>query len=344
MRSFNILSPWCLLSFGILLAHMGFEEQSLRAQDTGAMDNLAGDNRSGIFRPLPPAPENLPPEKIALGEKLFHDPVLSLDNTVSCASCHILSDGGDDNQQFSVGVTGKNTPLNSPTVFNLSGHVSYFWDGRASSLADQLDMVLNNPDEMGINWQIAVDRLNGDPAYRQEFAEIYGGPATRETISDAIVTYEKTLATPESAYDRYLAGDKEAMSPEARRGMQLFSAVGCISCHQGPLFGANLYQKIGIFEDYFPDPDAVRPEDYGRFNVTGREEDKFYFKVPSLRNVAVTAPYFHDGTKKTLEEAVHAMAYYQLGGRLTDTNVKEIVAFLNALTSDALLDAQEAGQ
>ena len=285
--------------------------------------------------------KNLTPSKIALGEALFHDTILSSNYTISCASCHITVEGGDDNQRFSVGVTGAPSTFNSPSIFNLAGHVSYFWDGRSVTLDEQLADVLHNPNEMGLDWSTAIKRLNADPAYTEEFENLYGSKPDQRTITDAIVSYELSLVAASSPFDQYLAGDKNAISKQAKNGVKLFTTLGCISCHQGPLLGGNLYQKIGVFNDFRRKPEDIRPEDLGRFNVTGNPADKFYFKVPSLRNVAVTAPYFHDGSRRTLQGAVGSMAYLQLGVRLSDSDKDDIVAFLETLTSDRLQHAEK---
>lgn len=284
-----------------------------------------------IFRPLPDIGE-LDTAKVSLGRRLFHEPKLSANGAVACSTCHNLSAGGDDDLQRSLGVTGNETAVNTPTVYNTALHFAWFWDGRAASLEEQIDGPIHHPDEMGSDWESNVDRIKADTTYRADFRKSYRGEISERTIKDAIATFERSLITPNSRFDRHLKGEEEAMTAEEVRGYDLFQSLGCPSCHQGPLLGANLYQRLGIFEDYFVDRGGQRVSDFGRFNVTGVEEDRFYFKVPSLRNVALTAPYFHDGSAASLEEAVAAMAFYQLGRSLDADEIALVAAFLKTLT------------
>lgn len=300
-----------------------------RPSVTAELNTLDG----GPFYPLV-APRNLDPNKVALGRDLFHDPRLSGDGTVSCASCHNILKGGDDGLSYSIGVSGKPTAVNSPSVLNSGLQFRLFWDGRAATLEDQIDGPLHHPDEMDSNWKTVLDRLALIPGYAERFPPIYGGAATEQSVKDALATFERSLVTTNSSFDRYLMGDEEAMSSEARAGLGLFSALGCASCHQGRLIGGNLYQKVGIYHDFFASRQGPTKADLGRYNVTGREEDRYYFKVPSLREVAETAPYFHDGSAGTLSEAVETMAFHQLGRILSDEETGLIVAFLESLTGD----------
>lgn len=284
------------------------------------------------IRPLP-TDIKIDREKALLGKKLFHENRLSKDGTVSCATCHNLAKGGTDQRKKSIGVSGKPSEVNSPTVFNARYNFSQFWDGRAADLAEQIDGPIDHPDEMAIGWQGALSVLKSIPEYVEAFAAIYPEGITKNTVKDAIVEYEKTLITPNSRFDRFLRGEG-ALSGLERKGYDIFQSYGCIACHQGMNIGGNMYQYFGVMDDYFKDRGELSPKDYGRYNVTGNEADKFMFKVPSLRNVALTAPYFHDGSAETLEEAVDVMAEYQLGRTLTAEERKALIAFLNTLTGD----------
>ncbi|MEO1444469.1 MAG: cytochrome-c peroxidase, partial [Chloroflexota bacterium] len=260
---------------------------------------------------------DLDERKVALGRDLFHDTLLSADGTVSCASCHTLSHGGVDGSQVSTGINGTSGIINAPTVYNSAFNFRQFWDGRADTLEDQINGPLSNPGEMGTDWKTVLARLNADTDYRQAFGAIYPDGVTRANTEDALAVYQRSLITPNSRFDRYLRGDHMAITPEEKEGYRLFRAYGCIACHQGTNVGGNLYQRFGIMADYFADRGNITIADLGRYNTTGREEDRHVFKVPGLRNVALTAPYFHDGTAENLHEAVRTMGYYQLGRDLT---------------------------
>jgi len=287
---------------------------------------------SEFFEPLPP-PEAGDPAEIELGRRLFHDPLLSGDGAVSCSTCHDVRRGGDDGRPVSIGVGGASGRRNSLSVYNLDGHVSYFWDGRARTLEDQIDGPMLAADEMGATWEDVITRLSANPEYRALFAALTRAQPSRESVTSALVAYERSLTTPDSRFDAFLRGDGEALTPLEQRGMVRFERFGCVSCHQGPLLGANLYQRLGVYNAYEPDPDH---RDVGRYGVTGAVADQDVFKVPSLRNVELTAPYFHDGRIATLEEAVSTMAYYQLGRTLSQQEVVELVAFLKTLTGEKL--------
>ena len=282
--------------------------------------------------PLRPATD-LNPQKVDLGRRLFSDPRLSKNGEVSCASCHDLSAGGADSGARSVGVSGQPTAVNTPTVFNSANNLAQFWDGRAPTLEAQINGPLQHPDEMGATWQDAVAAVSGDRNYVAAFFEVYGEAPSPASIRDAIAEFERSLVTLDAPFDRFLAGNQSAISEQARRGYELFQTYGCISCHQGQNVGGNLYQRLGIVEAFYNEDD-VRPADLGRFNVTGRDDDRHVFKVPSLRNVAVTSPYFHDGSIETLEQAIAVMAYFQLGRDLAQADIGDIAAFLRTLTGE----------
>ncbi len=277
-------------------------------------------------------PQNIDAARAALGERLFNDPRLSSDDTVSCANCHVLSAGGDDGLVHSFGVNGAEGVINSPTVYNSSLNFVQFWDGRAPTLEEQVVGPVHNPIEMASNWVQVIGKLNQDPEYVSQFRSVFSEGLTAESIKSALAEYERTLVTPDSPFDRYLKGNHTAISADAKEGYRLFKSYGCSSCHQGQSVGGNMYEKMGIFHDYFADRGNVTDADLGRFNLTREELHRYEFKVPSLRNIALTAPYFHDGSAKSLGQAVRTMGWYQLGRRIPDDDVKNIVAFLESLT------------
>lgn len=282
-----------------------------------------------------PLESGIPPKMIALGRMLFHDKRLSGDNTISCASCHGISTGGVDNKVTSLGIHGQLGPINSPTVFNSGYNFVQFWDGRAASLEEQADGPVNNPVEMGSNWVQVLEKLNQDPDYVSAFNVLFSDGLSPENIQKAIADYERSLITPNARFDQYLNGDPDAITEQETSGYALFKSVGCIACHMGMNIGGNMYQKMGLFGNYFADRDGkVTDADLGRYNVTKNEGEKHFFKVPSLRNIEKTAPYLHDGSQTTLEDAVKIMAKYQLNKELTDKEVDDIVAFLKTLTGE----------
>ncbi len=283
----------------------------------------------GVSEPIKPLPQSMDVEqkKVALGEKLFFDPQLSNDGTISCASCHDLENGGDDGRKFSVGVNGKKGNINAPTVYNAVFNFRQFWDGRAKDLKAQVFGPIENPVEMNMTMAQTVEKLKNNKMYLSDFAAIYADGITEENVADAIVEYERTLITPNAPFDRYLKGEKSAIGPEAEEGYGLFKSKGCIVCHNGVNVGGNFYNKFGIFKD-------ANSSALGRYNITKKEEDKFVFKVPSLRNVALTAPYMHDGRADTLKKAVEIMSEHQLGRYMTEDEIDKIVAFLKSLTGE----------
>ena len=301
--------------------------------------DLFADNTASSQEKEPISPvtvhSDLDPAKVALGEKLFHEPRLSKNNRISCASCHSLEKGGTDNLQFSLGLSGIPTKVNAPTVFNVADHFIFFWDGSAESLEEQIDGPLNHPNEMGTNWRQVEQKLLHDPEYKKLFHITYNTKPTEKAIKDAIVTYERSLNTPNAPFDKYLMGDKNAISEQAKAGYMYFKSFGCASCHQGQNVGGNMYQTFGVVGDYFKDRGTpITEADLGRYNITGEEWDKHVFKVPSLRNIELTAPYFHDGSAETLEEAVDIMVKYQLGRNLSKEEKTAIIEFLKSLTGE----------
>lgn len=287
---------------------------------------------------LSPLPLSLPLDarKVALGQRLFDDPGLSGDGAVACAQCHNLATGGVDRLARSRGIGGKEGGINAPTVFNSGFNFRQFWDGRAETLEDQINGPLQHPLEMASSWPKAVAALTRDPRYGAEFTTLYPDGITPRNIKDALATFERSLITPNARFDRYLRGNLTALNEEELAGYRLFKQIGCTSCHQGLNIGGNMYQKLGIMDDYFAKRGNLSEADQGRFNITKREKDRYFFRVPSLRNVALTPPYLHDGSAKTLEEAVKVMARYQLGKELDEPDVRQIVAFLRTLTGEYL--------
>ena len=268
--------------------------------------------------------------KIELGKKLFFEPRLSKSGWISCNSCHNLSTGGADNLPTSIGHKWMLGPTNSPTVLNAKFNLAQFWDGRAKDLKEQAKGPIANPMEMASNHEIAVDILQSIPVYVQWFKEVYGeGKVTIDHVADAIAVFEETLTTPNSRFDAWLNGYDDKISESEMEGYDLFKAKGCITCHNGFGVGGNSFQKFGVAKPYEKDTQTL-----GRYNVTKDEKDKYVFKVPLLRNIALTAPYFHDASTWSLREAVTIMAEYQLGGTFAEDETNKIVAFLRTLTGD----------
>lgn len=270
------------------------------------------------------------PEKVQLGKKLFFDPRLSRSGFISCNSCHNLSMGGSDNLPSSIGHNWQEGPINSPTVLNSSMNVAQFWDGRAATLQEQAAGPISNPMEMASTHVLALDVLRSIPQYREEFAGIYGSDEIDlNRVTDAIAAFEETLVTPNSPFDQWLKGDDEALNEAELAGYQTFKEIGCTACHNGPGVGGTTFQRMGVVEPYVTDNPAE-----GRVAVTGKDADRFSFKVPTLRNVELTYPYFHDGAYWELEEAVDLMARLQLGRELEKADIDNMTAFLKSMTGD----------
>jgi cytochrome c peroxidase len=291
-----------------------------------------------------PADNPSTPAKVELGKMLYHDVRLSANGVLSCNSCHNVMSGGEDNRGGSIGVRNQVGGRSSPTVWNAAFSSVQFWDGRAPSLEAQAKGPVTNPIEMGMkNWDEVVARLKAIPGYPQAFAAAFGGDnaVTADNAAKAIAAYERTLITPNSAYDKYVQGDKTAMTEQQVRGMNAFAEVGCVSCHSGPAFngpqmpeGTGFFQKFPAYDNGYLEAQYNFTADVGRFEVTKNEGDKHMFKVPTLRNIALTAPYFHNGKVQTLDDAVKIMAKMQLNKDLTPEQSNDIVAFLNALTGE----------
>ncbi len=274
------------------------------------------------------AEKNINPSMAELGKKLYFDPRLSKSGYISCNSCHNLAMGGTDNLTTSIGHGWHQGPINSPTVLNAKYNLAQFWDGRAKDLKDQASGPIANPGEMASTHKLAVSVLQSIPQYRKEFKSVFGKQKIDiDQVTDAIAEFEKTLTTPDSRFDQWLKGNKKAINKTELAGYKLFKSVGCTACHNGPAVGGNSYQKMGLVKPYKTSNPAK-----GRISVTGKAEDKNVFKVPTLRNIELTYPYFHDGGAKTLEQAVDTMAKVQLGRTLNKGEINKIVAFLKTLT------------
>jgi len=286
-----------------------------------------------------PAPANNPTtaEKVELGRILFHDPRLSSTGTVSCASCHNTMLGGEDNRPNSMGVNGQTGGRSAPTVWNSAFNKVQFWDGRAASLEEQAAGPVTNPIEMGMkDWDTVVARLKSIEGYQAYFDKAFGeNSISKDNATKAIAAYERTLITPNSAFDKFAKGNKNALNDQQKRGLDKVVELGCTSCHSGPAFnGGGSFQKFPVINNAFLEKKYQFSKDKGLFEVTGKSGDEHFFKVPTLRNIALTAPYFHNGSVATLESAVKVMANVQLGKKLSKNETADIVAFLNALTGE----------
>lgn len=270
------------------------------------------------------------PGLVELGKKLYFDPRLSKSGFISCNSCHNLSMGGTDNLKTSIGHNWQKGPINAPTVLNSSLNVAQFWDGRALTLQDQAGGPIANPGEMAFTHSLAITLLESMPGYVNEFKAVFGADKiTIAEVTKAIAAFEETLVTPNARFDKWLKGDKKALTAEEVAGYELFKDSGCTACHNGAAAGGNTFQKMGVFEPY----KSTSPAE-GRVAVTKEEADRFNFKVPTLRNVEMTYPYFHDGEAATLTQAVDTMGRIQLGRKFSDAENAKIVAFLKTLTGD----------
>ena len=313
----SIVRPWVpgLAAVGLVLA---------LAQTLNAEQN----------EPIMPVPltQNIDRERISLGERLFSDVRLSYNNRYSCATCHPLEHGGMDGLPVARSLARGAQLRNTLTVFNVGLSSTYNWAGITDNLEHHTELVLANPKLMNIGWPELLAKVRRDDAYVAAFKLAYQKGLTRTGVLDAIANFERSLLTPNSRFDRYLRGEPDALNAREKEGYRLFKAYGCVSCHQGVNIGGNLYQKFGVFEDMIP---AERPPlDLGRFLTTNEPRDRRVFRVPSLRNVALTAPYFHDGHEQVLKRAVETMAKAQLGRKLKEAEISQIVAYLNTLTGE----------
>jgi cytochrome c peroxidase len=284
--------------------------------------------------PLPAAP-HVDPVRAGLGMQLFSTASLSSDGSVSCATCHPLARGGADGLVHSRGANGHETALNTPTIYNTSFNFRFNWSGAYTKLEDALDAPIALT--LGTTWNAIEDKLRAQPTWRTSFEAAYPDGVTTANIKDALARYIDTLVTPDARFDQFQRGDTDALTNDERRGYEVFKALGCSTCHQGANVGGNMFQRLGVMHDYFqarfehggPAPGAA---DLGRYETTKQHADRHVFRVPSLRNVALTPPYFHDGSAPTLELAVAEMGYVQLGQRLGENEVTLLVTFLKTLT------------
>jgi cytochrome c peroxidase len=307
------------------------EASAPAAEETAAVET---EKPAAPTEPILPLPDSadVDMDKVLLGRSLYFDTALSGDGTVSCATCHMLEHGGAEPRKTSTGIGGQIGPINSPTVLNSSYNFVQFWDGRAKDLQEQAAGPVENPSEMGAKWENVVKRLAKNEEYAAMFAKLYEDGITKDNATDAIAEYEKSLITP-SRFDAYLKGDDTAITDAEKQGYATFKEVGCTACHSGINVGGAMFQKLGLVKDYFKDRGTeITEADLGRFNVTKNEAEKHFFKVPTLRNVELTSPYLHDGSRATLEETVKVMGTYQLGRELTTAQVNSIVTFLKTLT------------
>lgn len=292
----------------------------------GAAGTLAAEE---LVKPIQP-PKQINLGMVELGKKLYFDPRLSKSGFLSCNSCHNLSMGGTDNLPTSIGHNWQQGPINAPTVLNSSLNVAQFWDGRAPDLKAQAGGPIANPVEMAFSHTLAIDVLESIPDYVREFKLVFGKDKIDiDQVTAALAEFEKTLVTPNSRFDQWLLGKKDALTAEEQAGWKLFKESGCVACHHGEALGGTSFQKMGMVEPYKTTAAAL-----GRADVTKKDADRMMFKVPTLRNVELTYPYFHDGAVWTLKEAVDLMGRLQLGRKFTDKENAQIVAFLKTLTGE----------
>ncbi len=313
----------------------GLIDMGYGSRGVSMMGELVSDRSKEPIQPIPIS-FDYDSAKIELGKKLFFEPRLSKSGWITCNSCHNLSTGGADNLPSSIGHKWFFGPINSPTVLNSRLNLAQFWDGRAKDLKEQAGGPIANPIEMGSNHELAVSILQSIPEYLQWFSEIYGAgdmyedrEITIDQVTDAIAAFEETLTTPNSRFDYWLKGYDDYISKSEKEGYDLFKDKGCIACHKGVGVGGNSYQKFGTAKPYDKDTHTL-----GRYNVTKEENDKYVFKVPLLRNIELTPPYFHDASTRSLSEAVNIMAEYQLGLTLTEDETSKLLAFLRTLTGE----------
>ena len=299
------------------------------------------EEKRGSAEPIIPVASSVEHDaaKAAMGKRLFSDESLSLDGTISCATCHVLENGGADHadERVSEGIYGLKGGVNAPTVYNAEYNVLQFWNGRAADLVEQAAGPMTNPVEMGEQTvEQVVERLYADKALVKEFEALYPGEGlSAYTLCHAIAEFERTLITPDSRFDLYLKGDSDALSELEKKGYEEFKENSCAACHFGAAVGGRSFEYLDIYADYFGERSReieYNSDDEGLKGFTSKDEDLHKFKVPILRNIALTAPYFHDGSFQTLDEAVRAMARYELGKKLSSAEVDSIVAFLHTLT------------
>lgn len=291
---------------------------------------MAAQSISSMPVPVPQLTEH---DKIELGKTLFHEPLFAKNLSASCASCHQLKNSGVDNLTRYLTINKTSGSLNTPSVFNASLNFRQFWNGRAKTIADAIDDHVADETVFANNWPEIVQKISDNSLYTTSFKKVYPNGVTKDNINNALTVYIESLLTPNSAFDRFLKGDKTALSNDELKGYRLFRKYGCVSCHQGPNMGGNLYQRLGVYKNYFADKGITGKADFGLFNVTGKEEDKHVFKVPSLRNISLTGPYLHNGSVKTLPEMIQIMGIYQVGQPIRTEDANMIALFLQSLNA-----------
>ena len=319
-------------SFGLLVA-------LVLTVGVSAQDNLMTAARAR-FKPIPTTPPALPgnpatPAKVELGTMLYFDPRLSASHAISCSSCHNIGLGGVDAQETSIGHGWQRGGRNAPTVFNAVFNRAQFWDGRAMDLEKQVGGPLVNPVEMASPPEHVVEQLAGIPGYVAAFKAAFPGESQPVTLANgekAIAAFEASLITPNAPFDKYLNGDASALTSTQKQGLQLFIDKGCATCHNGINVGGGMYAPFGVVEN--PGAELLPPGDKGRFTVTKSVSDEYVFKVPTLRNIALTAPYFHTGRAWDLRQATAVMGVSQLGAQLTAEETERVAVFLESLTGD----------
>ncbi|GJL64158.1 MAG: hypothetical protein NPIRA04_28120 [Nitrospirales bacterium] len=328
VKRFVFLWTTLFLSVSLVLSGCGPESTSKDVESYLAV-SLSLDSNNDL-EPIQPIPLtiSLDQQKVKLGDRLFHDPRLSHDNTIACSSCHNLTKGGTDQAYRSTGINGATGGINTPTVFNSGLNIRQFWDGRADTLEDQIDGPTQHPAEMGSTWPEIIGKLQQDQSYTKAFSTIYADGITVATIKNAIATFEQSLLTPHSRFDQYLRGDHDAITAFEKQGYALFKSYGCVACHQGANVGGNLFQQFGLFTDTDTMRDGV---ERSQVKTDDHENHRHMVKVPSLRVAVLTPPYFHDGSAATLPEAVEKMARVQLRRHLSEEEISAIVAFLHTL-------------
>lgn len=274
--------------------------------------------------------------KVALGYDLYFDTRISANNTISCATCHDLDKGGTDQLPVSLGIHDQKGPINSPTVYNSAYFVAQFWDGRAIDLQEQAAGPPMDPKEMGnTSFDDIVNRLSEDEKLKARFEELYAEGVTKNSITHAIAEFEKTLNTPNSPFDKYLMGDENAITENQKRGYEAFKRVGCATCHASEAMGGQSFEYVGLYANYYEDRGTeVTPADHGRAKFTNNEKDMYYQKVPTLRNIALTPPFFHDASSETLIEAVEMMNHYQVREKLSPDEIISVGDFLSTLNGE----------
>ncbi|MBZ0243510.1 MAG: cytochrome-c peroxidase [Bacteroidales bacterium] len=338
MKKFYLLMLVALLFIGLTACNNQPKQKEASQEQTNLSeaDRLLIETANRYFEQLPEAGDPNTAEAI-LGKKLYYDEQLSANGEMSCNTCHPIDNYGVDNLPTSPGHDGTLGTRNSPTTFNAWFHSSQFWDGRSPDLADQAKGPILNPIEMGMqSAEDVIATLKADAIYRQMFAEAYPAdesPINFDRFADAVAAFEATLATP-APFDDFLAGDSKALTENQKEGMSLFIESGCTACHIGPGLGGTMMQRFGLVHGPYYDYTNSTLKDKGVAEVSGKDSDKYVFKTPSLRNIEKTAPYFHDGSIESLQEATKIMAYTQLGRELTDDEIEKMISFFESLTGE----------